>query len=67
MFRQKVRLFFSVSGKVEQLVSGSLIGKELSALLSKGKSAKTASDIVFGKYKGQFSRQNIYQMANRLK
>jgi len=48
-------------------VSDSLIEKELSALLSKGKSAKTASDIVFGKYKEQFSRKNIYQMANRLK
>ncbi len=63
----KGEIVFSVSGKVEQLVSDSLIEKELSALLSKGKSAKTASDIVFGKYKEQFSRKNIYQMANRLK
>lgn len=63
----KGEIVFSVSGKVEKLLSDSIIGKELSALLSKGKSARTASDIVFGKYKGQFSRKNIYQMANRLK
>ena len=63
----KGEIVFSISGKVEKSVSDSVIGKELSALLSKGKSAKTASDTVFGKYKGQFSRKNIYQMANRLK
>lgn len=63
----KGEIVFSISGKVEKSVSDSVIGKELSALLSKGKSAKTASDTVFGKYKGQFSRKSIYQMANRLK
>ena len=56
----KGEIVFSISGKVEKSVSDSVIGKELSALLSKGKSAKTASDTVFGKYKGQFSRKNIY-------
>ncbi|MDP4708500.1 MAG: 16S rRNA (cytidine(1402)-2'-O)-methyltransferase [Rickettsiaceae bacterium] len=58
---------FSVSGKAEQVVSESIIEEQILLLLAKGQSAKTASDTVFAKYKGQFSRKFIYQLTNRLK
>lgn len=57
----------SLSGKANQAVSEATLEKKILSLLAKGQSAKSASDEVFAKYKGQFSRKFIYQMTNRLK
>lgn len=63
----KGEIVFSISGKATQTISEATLEQELSALLTRGESARVASDLVFAKYKDQFSRNLIYKIANRLK
>lgn len=63
----KGEVVFSVSGKTNQAVSKFILEEQILSFLGKGQTAKTVSDTMFIKYKGQFSRKFIYQMTNRLK
>tara|TARA_B110000503_G_C7127297_1_gene405240 strand:+ start:149 stop:982 length:834 start_codon:yes stop_codon:yes gene_type:complete len=63
----KGEVVFSVSGKTNQAVSEFVLEEQILSFLGKGQTAKTVSDAIFIKYKGQFSRKFIYQMTNRLK
>ena len=63
----KGEVVFSVSGKTNQAVSEFVLEEQILSFLGEGQTAKTVSDAIFIKYKGQFSRKFIYQMTNRLK
>ncbi len=63
----KGEIVFIISGKSDQTVSEDALKQELMKLLQSGESARSASDIVFAKYKGVLSRKFIYQAANHLK
>ena len=56
-----------ISGKSNQVISEDILKTELKALLYIGTSAKSASDLVFAKYKSQYSRKEIYKIVNILK
>ncbi len=60
-------IVLSISGKMNNVITVDIIEAELSELMVKDQSAKTASDTVFNKYKGKYSRKSIYQLANKLK
>jgi len=60
-------IVLSISSKNEGVVSEKLVKEEITGLLTNGKSAKSASDELSIKYKKQFSRKEIYKMANELK
>jgi 16S rRNA (cytidine1402-2'-O)-methyltransferase len=60
-------IVISISGKGNQIITEDILKSELQALLSSGASAKSASDAVFAKYKSQYSRKEIYKLANGLK
>ncbi|PCJ29517.1 MAG: 16S rRNA (cytidine(1402)-2'-O)-methyltransferase [Rickettsiales bacterium] len=63
----KGEIVFTISPKSEDELSIDDIKDELSAKLSRGESARTASDEVFSKYKGRISRKEVYKLANQLK
>lgn len=63
----KGEIVLCVSGKSNQSVTEDTLKSELKALLTSGASAKSASDSVFAKYKNQYSRKEIYRLANSLK
>lgn len=63
----KGEIVLCISGKSKQVVTEDILKTELKNLLSCGKTAKSASDIVFSKYKNQYSRKEIYKLANNLK
>lgn len=63
----KGEIVLCISGKANQIITEDAIQNELKTLLSSGASAKSASDIVFAKYKSQYSRKEIYKLANSLK
>jgi 16S rRNA C1402 (ribose-2'-O) methylase RsmI len=60
-------IVLSISGKGNQIITEDILKSELQDLLSSGSSAKSASDAVFAKYKSQYSRKEIYNLANGLK
>ncbi len=60
-------IVLTITGNNDLGISESLLEKEISLILKEGKTAKTASDIIFAKYKNKFSRKFIYQLANKLK
>jgi 16S rRNA (cytidine1402-2'-O)-methyltransferase len=60
-------IVLSISGKSSQIITEDILKKEITDILSSGQSAKSASDIIFVKYKNQFSRKEIYKIANSLK
>lgn len=63
----KGEVVLSISGKANQEITKDILAKELNDILSSGASAKSASDMVFAKYKNQYSRKEIYKIANSLK
>lgn len=63
----KGEIVLCISGKSNQIVSEDALKAELKTLLTSGSSAKSASDLVFAKYKNQYSRKEIYRLANSLK
>ncbi len=63
----KGEIVLCISGKSNQVVTEDILKRELESLLSSGESAKSASDIAFAKYKNQYSRKEIYRLANSLK
>jgi len=63
----KGEIVLCISGKSNQIITEDLLKRELKNLLSSGESAKAASDIAFMKYKSQYSRKEIYKLANSLK
>ena len=63
----KGEIVLCISGKSNQIVTEDILKRELENLLSSGESAKSASDIAFAKYKNQYSRKEIYKLANSLK
>ena len=63
----KGEIVFTIEGKQHIDISQLEIEHEVSLLLQQGNTAKTASDIIFGKYKNQMSRKEIYQLVNTLK
>ena len=60
-------IVLSISGKGNQVITEDVLKSELQVLLSSGVSAKSASDAVFAKYKNQYSRKEVYKLANGLK
>ncbi|NRB10975.1 MAG: 16S rRNA (cytidine(1402)-2'-O)-methyltransferase [Rickettsiaceae bacterium] len=56
-----------ISGKGESEISIKQITAELLLQLQQNNSAKTATDIIYQKYKNNFSRNEIYKIANKLK
>lgn len=63
----KGEIVLCISGKSNQTVTENILKTELKTLLSSGASAKSASDLVFAKYKNQYSRKEIYRIVNSLK
>jgi 16S rRNA (cytidine1402-2'-O)-methyltransferase len=63
----KGEIVLCISGKSSQIITEDVLKKEITSILTSGQSAKTASDIIFAKYKNQFSRKEIYKLANSLK
>lgn len=63
----KGEIVLCISGKSDQIVAEDILKYEIKNLLSRGESAKSVSDIIFAKYKSQYSRKEIYKLANSLK
>lgn len=63
----KGEIVLCISGKSNQIVTKDILKYEIKNLLSKGESAKSVSDIIYTKYKSQYSRKEIYKLANSLK
>ncbi len=56
-----------ISGKKEFVINKQQIVTELLLLLEQNNSAKTATNIIYQKYQSNFSRNEIYKIANKLK
>lgn len=63
----KGEIVLMISGKGGQAISDESLKQELQSLMRAGESARGASDLMFEKYKGDFSRKHIYDMANKIK
>jgi 16S rRNA (cytidine1402-2'-O)-methyltransferase len=63
----KGEIVLCISSKSNQVVTEDTLKAKLKALLVSGATAKSASDSVFTKYKNQYSRKEIYRLANILK
>lgn len=63
----KGEVVLCISGKSNQSITEDTLKAELKMLLSNGASAKTASGVAFAKYANQFSKKEIYKLANSLK
>lgn len=65
--KAKGEIVFIISGKGNKNISELELEGEISLYLSRGETAKSTSDIIFTKYKENFSRKYIYQIVNRVK
>ena len=60
-------LVLCISGKSNQGLDVESLKTELKILLSSNNTAKSASNLIFKKYKNQYSKREIYKLANGLK
>ncbi len=65
--RARGEIVLTISAKDEAVVSVDSLNQEIANLLNAGHSARDASDTISAKYKKQFTRKEVYKLANALK
>lgn len=63
----KGELVLCIEGFSAEIINPLTVKAALKKLLARGETAKSATDILYSDYKGQFKKREIYEMANSLK